>query len=232
MLIGIAANILGVVSAVVSWVRADTLFLALSIIAVALVAAALLRRRNLRLAVTLLSLGCLVLGGTIAVRVDHWITPSAPAVAAPSTPATSTNSTTEAATAVSGSTAPRTLVDTDFVLPRKMAIDVDSKASQAVDAPDGATGKLDFFHDWGQVMSDRVDVVRAPNVFSYSGGALSKAYFTCKGDLEKSPYSFAGESSQFCFVTSDGHPAYGDIRRSRDDHAFVIHVIVWDATAS
>jgi hypothetical protein len=133
--------------------------------------------------------------------------------------------------AAASPTGPAKRLDTSIVLPRNAAIDIDRPAPQAVaNYPDGATGDYDFYHDWGQVKSDTIQVVNAPNVYSYSGGPTSRAYHTCVSDLTKSAYGSG--SGDFCFRTSAGYVAFASVTRTREDYAFVVHVIVWDSTGS
>jgi hypothetical protein len=108
-----------------------------------------------------------------------------------------------------------------------------------VDAPDkpaarnhadGATGEYDLYHDWGALKSDTVQPVNGPNAYTYPGGNPGNAYFTCKETIATAtPYLTT--TGAFCFRTSAERIGYAVITRERSDHAFVIHVVVWNDPA-
>jgi hypothetical protein len=69
--------------------------------------------------------------------------------------------------------------------PRNAAIDVDKMTQfAALNHRDGATGDYDLYHNWGQVKTDAIQAINAPNVYVYSGGGPS--CFKCKTELESS----------------------------------------------
>lgn len=77
--------------------------------------------------------------------------------------------------------------------------------------------------------SDVVQAINAPNIYVLTSGTGRNPYYTCKSDMEKSPYnSYSGD---FCFLTSEGRVAFANVTRTREDHAFVIHVVVQDSRA-
>ena len=126
---------------------------------------------------------------------------------------------------------PVMVTDQTLTLERNAAIDVDTSGSApAKNHSDGPTGKYDLYHDWGYVKSDTVQPVNGPNAYNYPGGNPGIAYTTCKEALATgTPYM--SMSSDFCFRTSEGRIAHGVVTRERSDHAFILHVIVWDDPA-
>ncbi|MFY1615750.1 hypothetical protein [Micromonospora sp. WMMD736] len=252
--IGAAANVLGVVTAVESWLKRDVLLFALTLTAVLLLGGFWLWRRQTRVAIALLAVGCVLLGGVLATQLHHPSTPS-PAADAPSTSpssagAPSTSSPTAVAAsppatspaappasqAASGSNpdAPRTLVVQDVVLPREAAVDVDRPDQRVVtNHSDGATDGLDLYHDWGDIRSDNVQVANAPNVYPYSGGNPGRAYADCVASATGSARASFTPGANWCFRTSEGRLGFATITNdSRADKAFVVHVVVWDATGA
>lgn len=255
--IGVAANVLGVVTAVESWLKRDVLLFALTLTAVLLLGGFWLWRRQARVAITLLALGCLLLGGVLATQLRHPSTPSpsadAPSASSSSAGAPTSSSTSGASTgatavaapspptspaappasqAASGSNpdAPRTLVVQDVVLPREAAVDVDRPDQRVVPHHfDGATDGLDLYHDWGDVRSDNVQVANAPNVYPYSGGNPGQAYADCVASATGSARASFTPGANWCFRTSEGRLGFATITNdSRADKAFVVHVVVWD----
>ncbi len=129
--------------------------------------------------------------------------------------------------------APQAVVATDqtLTLERGAAIDVDSAGNPAArNHADGATGDYDLYHDWGQYKSDTIQATNGPNTYSYPGGNPNTAYVTCKDVIATAtPYMTA--NLDFCFRTSAGRIAHAVVTRERTDHAFVLHVIVWNDPA-
>ncbi|PWW53150.1 hypothetical protein [Actinokineospora spheciospongiae] len=219
--VGILANAFGVVAAVQGFLKGDVL---------------------LRAAVGLLVVGCLLAGGSAAIGVDRLVNPRGTDTALPPPPRADPDSaaetmppvptTTAARSSGATSTGPRKLVDQTVVLPRDAAVDVDAPGQEAVtDHDDGATGDHDLFHDWGQVRSDNIQAVNGPNIYPYSGGSPSQAYHTCKSDMDRPANPNTG-GGDFCFRTSEGRTAFASTTRTREDKAFVLHVIVWDDPAA
>ncbi|WP_435205556.1 hypothetical protein [Micromonospora sp. bgisy143] len=250
--IGVAANVIGVVTAVESWLKRDVLLFALTLTAVLVLGAFWLWYRRTRVAIALLALGCLLLGGVVATQLRHPSTP-APTAGAPSTspstagaptgtpsaagpPPTTGPAAPPASQAAPGSNpdAPRTLVDQTVVLPREAAVDVDRPGQQVVPKhSDGATDGLDLYHDWGQVRSDNVQVANAPNVYPYSGGNPAQAYADCVASATGTARDSFTPGANWCFRTSEGRLGFATITNdSRTDKAFVVHVVVWDATGA
>ncbi|MFG1649482.1 hypothetical protein ACGFIE_06120 [Micromonospora sp. NPDC049275] len=251
--IGVVANVLGVVTAVESVLRRDVLLFALTLTAVLLLAGFWLWYRRTRLAIALLALGCLVLGGVVATQLGRQSTPPPTAGSSTATPPTSApapaptttaaaaplgSTPTQATTAPGGTTAtdpdaPRTLVDRSVVLPRFAAVDVDRPEQQVVAKHSGgATDGLDLYHDWGQVRADNVRVANGPNVYPYSGGNPAQAYAGCVASAAGSALPSFTDGADFCFRTSEGRLGFATITDTRADQAFVVHVVVWDATGA
>ncbi|MEV4119983.1 hypothetical protein [Micromonospora sp. NPDC049645] len=246
--VGVAANVLGVVTAVESVLRRDALLIALALTAVLLLGGFWFWYQQTRLAVALLALGCVLLGGVVATQVGRRSAPppvaggtstptpggaslpsttATPSVGSSPTPATPT----AIGTAVVDPDVPRVLVDRSVVLPRTAAIDVDRPDQQVVAKhTDGATDGLDLYHDWGQVRSDNIQVANPPNVYQYSGGNPGRAYPVCAVDGSGSARASFTPGADFCFRTSEGRVGFATITQTRDDQAFVVHVVVWDAT--
>ncbi|MEU0548385.1 hypothetical protein [Micromonospora sp. NPDC005979] len=249
--IGVAANVLGVVTAVESWLKRDVLLFALTLTAVLVLGGFWLWRRRTRVAIALLALGCLLLGGVLATQLRHPSTPP-PTAGAPSTSPPAAGGPTGAATPSAspaapptgqttptpgGTTdpdAPRTLVDRNVVLPRSAAVDVDQPDQPVVpNHSDGATDGLDLYHDWGDLRSDNIQVANTPSVYQYSGGNPGQAYAGCVASATGSARALFTPGADWCFRTSEGHLGFATITNdSRADKAFVVHVVVWDATGS
>ncbi|MFG3557272.1 hypothetical protein ACGGAQ_23085 [Micromonospora sp. NPDC047557] len=245
--IGVVANVLGVVTAVESWLKRDVLLFALTLTAVLVLGGFWLWYRQTRVAVALLAMGCLLLGGVVATQLSRQSTPPPTAGPPTGTPATSaaapppttgpaTPSASQATPTPGGTTdpdAPRTLVERTVVLPRFAAVDVDRPDQQVVrDHSDGATDGLDLYHDWGQVRSDNVQVANAPNVYPYSGGNPAQAYAGCVASATGSARPSFTPDADWCFRTSEGRMGFATITTTRADQAFVVHVVVWDATGA
>ncbi|MEU4337958.1 hypothetical protein AB0F59_25445 [Micromonospora lupini] len=251
--IGVVANVLGVVTAVESVLRRDVLLFVLTLTAVLLLAGFWLWYRRTRLAVALLALGCLLLGGVVATQLNRQSATQPTAGSSTATPpasAVAPSPTTAAAAAPLGSTptpatptpggttatdpdAPRTLVERSVVLPRFAAVDVDRPNQQVIAKhSDGATDGLDLYHDWGQVRSDNVQVANGPNVYPYSGGNPAQAYAGCVASATGSARASFTPGADFCFRTSEGRLGFATITNTRADQAFVVYVVVWDATGA
>ncbi|GAA2190864.1 hypothetical protein [Micromonospora lupini] len=250
--IGVAANVLGVVTAVESVLRRDVLLFVLTLTAVLLLAGFWLWYRRTRLAIALLVLGCLLLGGVVATQLNRqstapptagssMVTPPTSAAAPPPTTAAAAplGSTPTPATPTPGGTtatdpdAPRTLVDQSVVLPRFAAVDVDQPGQQVVAKhSDGPTDGLDLYHDWGPVRAANIQVANAPNVYPYSGGNPAQAYAGCVTSATGSARDSFTDGADFCFRTSEGRLGFATITNTRADQAFVVHVVVWDATGA
>jgi hypothetical protein len=249
--VGLIADLLGIATFVAGTVTKDRPLIVLSAIALCLLTGSWFWRRRPVLAVSTLALGCLITGAAVMYGFDHSVRPPASLVAnerarpvTPSPPTSPTSipaesgGTTATTTPTPATTpadpgddlSPKKLVDENIVLPRNAAIDVDKPDQPAaLDHRDGAVGDYDLYHDWAEVQSDAIQVVNAPNAYPFSGGNLSRAYFICKADLEKSAYPSA--TGPFCFTSSQGHLGYAIITQTRrDDQAFVVHVVVWDGT--
>ncbi|MGC4855390.1 hypothetical protein ACLQ24_18865 [Micromonospora sp. DT4] len=250
--IGVAANILGVVTAVESWLKQDVLLFALTLTAVLLLGGFWLWYRRTRVAIALLAMGCLLLGGVVATQLRSPST-SPPAAGSTSTspPAASSPTGTTSAAAPPPTTGPaapsasqatpgpnpdvpRTLVDRSVVLPRAAAVDVDRPDQQVVtNHSDGATDGLDLYHDWGQSRSDNIQVANTPSVYQYSGGNPAQAYAGCVASASGSARALFTPGAGWCFRTSEGRLGFATITNdSRADKAFVVHVVVWDATGA
>ncbi|PYC70810.1 hypothetical protein C7C45_13065 [Micromonospora arborensis] len=249
--VGVAANVLGVVTTVEGVLRRDVLLIVLALTAVLLLGGFWFWYQRTRLAVALLALGCVLLGGVVATQVGRQSSPppvaggtttptpstvggaSPPSTAATPTVGSSPTPATPTApgTAVVDPDAPRVLVDGNVVLPRGAAVDVDRPDQQVVAKhTDGATDGLDLYHDWGQVRSDNIQVANPPNVYQYSGGNPGRAYPVCAVDGSGSARASFTPGADFCFRTSEGRVGFATITRTRDDQAFVVYVVVWDAT--
>ncbi|MFG2049186.1 hypothetical protein ACGFIW_17380 [Micromonospora sp. NPDC048935] len=248
--VGVAANVLGVVTAVQSVLRRDALLIVLTLTAVLLLGGFWFWYQRTRLAVALLALGCVLLGGVVATQLGRPSTPPPPA-AGTSTPTPSASgdasppSTAVAATVGSSAPpttppangvdpdAPRVLVDRDVVLPRAAAIDVDQPGQQVVAKhAGGATDGLDLYHDWADIRSDNIQVANPPNVYQYSGGDPSRAYQTCAQGGSGSARASFTPGADFCFRTSEGRVGFATIAPPGRDQVFVVHVVVWDATGA
>ncbi|MET8086633.1 hypothetical protein [Micromonospora sp. NPDC005237] len=244
--IGVVANVLGVVTAVESVLRRDVLLFVLTLTAVLLLAGFWLWYRRTRLAVALLTLGCLMLGGVVATQLNRQSTspPTAgaptgtsaaapPPTTGPATPSASQATPTTGGTTATDPDTPRTLVDRNVVLPRAAAVDVDRPDQQVVaHHSNGATDGLDLYHDWGQVRSDNIQVANPPNVYPYSGGNPAQAYAGCVASATGSARPSFTPGADFCFRTSEGRMGFATITTTRADQAFVVHVVVWDATGA
>ncbi|MGV9213823.1 hypothetical protein ACTFTM_18370 [Micromonospora sp. RB23] len=249
--IGVAANVLGVVTAVESWLKRDVLLFALTLTAVLVLGAFWLWRRRTRVAIALLALGCLLLGGVLATQLRNPSTPSPTAGSSSTSPPTAggptgaatpgtspaappTGQTTPTPGGTTDPDAPRTLVARDVVLPREAAVDVDKPDQQVVPHhSDGATDGLDLYHDWGDIRSDNIQVANAPNVYPYSGGNPAQAYADCVASATGSARASFTPGANWCFRTSEGRLGFATITNdSRADKAFVVHVVVWDATGA
>ncbi|MET8282197.1 hypothetical protein [Micromonospora sp. NPDC005174] len=245
--IGVAANILGVVTAVESWLKQDVLLFALTLTAVLLLGGFWLWRRRTRVAIAMLALGCLLLGGVLATQLRHRSTPSStagsssmPSPTGSPTSATAPPPTTgpaapspSQATPGANPDTPRTLVDQTVVLPRSAAVDVDQRDQPVVPHhSDGATDGLDLYHDWGQVRSDNIQVANTPSVYQYSGGNPAQAYAGCVASATGSARALFTPGADWCFRTSEGRLGFATITNTRADQAFVVRVVVWDATGT
>lgn len=251
--LGIVADVGGVAGLAIAVLHQDLLLVAVAVVIVLLLFALQLRRRRPTVATVLLALACLAGGaagaGAVLDRSPGTATAGPLATGgAPADPSASGTATVGASgdgpsatppgTEATGGEdpadpgtdgGPRKLVDQTVVLAREAAVDVDHPDQRPVPHHvDGATGELDFYHDWGPVRSDTIQVVNAPNVYAYSGGPVARAYATCSADLAKSPYPAASPGGDFCFRTSRGRVGFATITRTRDDYAFVVHVVVWD----
>ncbi|MEU7750628.1 hypothetical protein [Micromonospora sp. NPDC049171] len=247
--VGVAANVLGVVTAVQSALRRDALLIALAVTAVLLLGGFWFWYQRTRLAITLLTLGCVLLGAVVATQLGRQSTPSpvAHATATPSTqsapggapPPSGTGGPPSAgATPIASGTpadpdAPRTLVDGSVVLPRGSAVDVDRPDQRVVaHHTTGATDGLDLYHDWGDLRSDNVQVANPPNVYQYSGGDPRRGYATCAAGGPGSPRALFTPGADFCFRTSEGRVGFATITSPGSDPTFVVRVLVWDATGA
>ncbi|WP_030491506.1 hypothetical protein [Micromonospora chokoriensis] len=237
--VGVAANVLGVVTAVQSVLRRDALLIVLTLTAVLLLGGFWFWYQRTRLAVALLALGCLLLGGVVATQLGHRSTPP-PAAGATTTSTPSAAGGTSAPSATAGASpptqdpnSPRTLVDRRVVLPRGAAVDVDRPDQRVVaNHTAGATDGFDLYHDWGQVRSDNIQVANPPNVYQYSGGPPGQAYATCAVDGPGSAQPHFTPGADFCFRTSEGRVGFATITSPGSDPTFVVHVVVWDATGT
>ncbi|MFG1885901.1 hypothetical protein [Micromonospora sp. NPDC049102] len=242
--IGVAANILGVVTAVESWLKQDVLLFALTLTAVLLLGGFWLWRQRTRVAIALLTMGCLLLGGVVATQLRHPSTPSPTAGSLTSPPTTGSPTSATASPPTSGPAAPspsqatpganpdtpRTLVERDVVLPRSAAVNVDRPDQRVVtNHTDGATDGLDLYHDWGQVRSDNIQVANTPSVYQYSGGNPAQAYAGCVASATGSARALFTPGANWCFRTSEGRLGFATITNTRADQTFVVHVVVWDA---
>lgn len=215
-MIGVAANVLGVVTAVESVLRRDVLLFVLTLTAVLLLAGFWLWYRRTRLAVALLALGCLLLGGVVATQLSRQSTAPPTAGSPTGTSAAAPPLTTGPATPSAG-----------------QATDVDRPDQQVVaNHSNGATDGLDLYHDWGQVRSDNIQVANAPNVYPYSGGNPVQTYAGCVASGTGSARASFTPGADFCFRTSEGRMGFATITTTRVDQAFVVHVVVWDATGA
>jgi len=238
--VGVAANVLGVVTAVQSVLRRDALLIVLTLTAVLLLGGFWFWYQRTRLAVALLALGCLLLGGVVATQLGRRSTPP-PVASATTTPTTSaaggtsapTATTTAGASPTQDPNSPRTLVDRRVVLPRGAAVDVDRPDQRVIaNHAAGATDGFDLYHDWGQVRSDNIQVANPPNVYQYSGGPPGQAYATCAVDGPGSAQAHFTPGADFCFRTSEGRVGFATITSPASDQTFVVHVVVWDATGA
>lgn len=124
----------------------------------------------------------------------------------------------------------------EITLPRHAAVDVDRAGQPVVLNQAGVTGAFDLYHDAGEVKSD--SILTPDGLFSYPvGTGVDAAYPLCRGYL--SDPQTAGRQdgkglyldSAFCFRTSDGRVAWAKIVavQSLDDTA-VLSVRVWSPT--
>ncbi|MFE9188266.1 hypothetical protein ACFYL6_01520 [Micromonospora sp. NPDC007208] len=249
--VGVAANVLGVVTAVEGVLRRDALLVALALTAVLLLGGFWFWYQRTRLAIALLALGCVLLGGVVATQLGRGSTPPPAAggtstptpsggASPPSTAATPTvgPSPTPATPTVNGTAvvdpdAPRVLVDRSVVLPRGAAVDVDRPDQQVVAKhTGGATDGLDLYHDWADIRSDNIQVANPPNVYQYSGGDPRLAYAACAVGGSGSARASFTPGADFCFRTSEGRVGFATIAPPGKDQVFVVHVVVWDATGA
>ncbi|WP_433124468.1 hypothetical protein ACQPWW_19465 [Micromonospora sp. CA-240977] len=249
--VGVAANVLGVVTAVESVLRRDALLIALALTAVLLLGGFWFWYQRTRLAITLLALGCVLLGGVVATQLGRSSAPppvagdaSTPTPSAvggaspPSTAATPTvgGSPTPATPSANGTAVvdpdtPRVLVERNVMLPRAAAIDVDKPNQQVVvKHAGGATDGLDLYHDWADIRSDNIQVANPPNVYQFSGGDPRRAYQDCAQGGSGSARASFTPGADFCFRTSEGRVGFATIAPPGRDQVFVVHVVVWDAT--
>ncbi|RSM55664.1 hypothetical protein DMB66_35745 [Actinoplanes sp. ATCC 53533] len=247
---GVVADVLGVAGGVAAFIKGDFDLFALSIVAVMLISASWFWRRRTSTAVGLLVTGCVLVGCVATLAVNRWLHPQpagATAAGAPQRgPVTAGTAqppagiATQAATGSSGSGStvadgdapqPVVVVDQTVTLERGAAADVDAPDKPpAQNRADGATGEYDLYHDWGAVKSDTVQPINGPNAYTYPGGNPGNAYSTCKEVLATAtPYM--STTGAFCFRTSAGRIGYAVTTRERSDHAFVLHVVVWNDPA-
>jgi hypothetical protein len=251
---GVVADVLGVAGGVAAFLKGDFGLVALSVLAVMLISASWFWRRRTLTAVGLLVTGCVLVGSVATLAVNRWLHPqragSTAAGAAPPGPITATSATAPAGIATPAETdsdgpvstvtadanpdaAPQPVeaMDQTVTLERGAAADVDRPGNPpAQNHSDGATGQYDLYHDWGAVKTDTVQPINGPNAYVYPGGNPGNAYFTCK-EVMTTTTSYMSSTGAFCFRTSAGRTGYAVITRERSDHAFVLHVVVWNDPA-
>lgn len=245
---GVVADVLGVAGGVAAFLNGEFDLVALSILAVLLISASWFWRKRTAIAVALLVTGCVVVGCVGTLAVGRWLQPdkatptitAGTATTAPvtvSTTAARAEQPTPAEATGTGSTSadnvrqPIVVTDQTVALTRGAAVDVDTADSPpAENHADGATGDYDLFHEVDPIRSDTIQPASGPNAYIFPGANPGDAYFSCK-DVMSTATPYMMLDSDFCFRTSAGRVAHAVVTRERSDHAFVLHVVVWDDPA-
>ncbi len=118
-------------------------------------------------------------------------------------------------------------VETNLVIPRNAAVDVDKNPVAIITDQQGLSGNdYDLYHYWGEVASDTLEAINAPNAYTVSSGNIEQLHVNCRQAIKTNSVYDSGQT--FCFKTSGGRLGYIKVTDDQSDHSFVAHLIVWN----
>lgn len=237
---GAAASIAGIVASLASIAgflqslhSGDGLWLLCGLGTVTFLMYSAWRRRWIAVAVSVLILAMVGIGGLLV----HVRMLAGSPVASPSAGvSTAAHSLAPAGSIASPSGAsspqPRVL---EIILPRHAAVDVDQAGQPSIIAGQfGATGPYDLYHDAGEVMSDTIRT--HGGVYTYPvGSSPDSAYAICSDYTSTHPSYYAYNPSApvqtgdtFCFRTTEGKLAWATVEAVQPDtYTAVLQIRIW-----